>query len=327
MDRYTTSFFLLFLLLAALLPAGCSAAEKAAKDFPFAMNVDTPSEGLAKALSGVSLLSNGKPVLRYRFNDVVYKPYAEFLYTPAGVNILRDSPFDHKHHHSLMYAIKINGVNFWEEYNEPGLQKHEKFSRFDRDTCLKKEILAAGFTEQLTWHHPKANKLLAHESRSIAALKPTGLDASFVMWQTELRPPEGVDALTLTGAHYHGLGMRFLTSMDTDGEFRNSENKQGTVFRGTERLLKANWCAYTAKADGKVVTVAMFSHPRNPRHPTRWFIMNAPFAYLSATMTLHENPYTVKAGTPFVVRYGIAVWDGRPETEAIEALYQRWITW
>ena len=44
------------------------------------------------------------------------KPYADQLFSPAGVQVLRDSPLDHKHHHGLMYALAVDGVNFWEEF-------------------------------------------------------------------------------------------------------------------------------------------------------------------------------------------------------------------
>ena len=33
----------------------------------------------------------------------------------TGENLLRDAPHDHLHHHALMYGIRVNGVNFWEE--------------------------------------------------------------------------------------------------------------------------------------------------------------------------------------------------------------------
>ena len=38
------------------------------------------------------------------------------------------------------------------------------------------------------------------------------------------------------------------------------------------------------------MTVAMFDHPTNVRHPANWFTMTEPFAYLCATLGLqHET--------------------------------------
>ncbi len=97
----------------------------------------------------------------------------------------------------------------------------------------------------------------------------------------------------LSGSHYHGLGLRFVRSMDATGEFRNPDNDPGVIFRGEERLTRSRWCAYTAQADGKTVTAAMFDHPDNPRYPATWFTMAKPFAYMSATLRLHEEPLKV----------------------------------
>src|SRR5437899_1829831 len=51
----------------------------------------------------------GQPLLRYVFNPRQYKPYVAEFSAPGGRNVLRDAPFDHLHHHGLMYAIKVNG--------------------------------------------------------------------------------------------------------------------------------------------------------------------------------------------------------------------------
>ena len=96
----------------------------------------------------------------------------------------------------------------------------------------------------------------------------------------------------------------------TGGRFFNADDKPGEVVRGDERLTPVKWCAYTAKADGKPVTVAVFDHPKNPRYPAKMFTMTKPFAYLSATGNEWKEPITIKAGEPLNLRYGVAVWDG-----------------
>jgi hypothetical protein len=131
--------------------------------------------------------------------------------------------------------------------------------------------------------------------------------------------------VTLSGSHYFGLGLRFLKSMDTGGQFCNSEGKAGELVRGTERIVRADWCAYTAKANGKIVTVAMFGHPDNLRHPTHWFTMTQSFAYLSATLNLYREPLKVMSDKPLILRYGVAVWDNRVENEQIEKVYKWWV--
>ena len=55
----------------------------------------------------------GKSLLVYSFASNQFKPYVKELRTLRGANVLLDSPADHLHHHGLMYAIRINGTNFW----------------------------------------------------------------------------------------------------------------------------------------------------------------------------------------------------------------------
>ena len=80
-------------MLSAMLVLSCTVAQSAGP-----INI-TVGETVLEVQEG------GSPVLQYKYRDVPFKPYALSWYTPKGVNILRDAPEDHKHHHGLMYAI------------------------------------------------------------------------------------------------------------------------------------------------------------------------------------------------------------------------------
>ena len=279
--------------------------------------------------NSVSINTGSKLLLRYPFRNVPFKPYVQQLFSPAGVNILRDAPVDHLHHHALMYAIKVDGVNFWEETPTAGKQIHKSFTdvktdaKTDVENDKRFEMRNAGFTELIDWITSK-KELLLREHRTIDVCQGTDLGATLLTWQFKFELPEGTESATLTGSHYHGLGVRFIKSMDLTGTHLNADGKPGTVFRGDERLLRSKWCAYTANADGKPVTVAMFDHPQNPRHPATFFTMTKPFAYLSATLNLHKEPLKVVSDKPLVLRYALAVLDGKVENERIDELYQHW---
>jgi len=283
----------------------------------------TTEENIVSVYSGENLL------LRYRYGNVPFKPCVQQLSSPAGVNVLRDAPADHLHHHALMFAVKVDGVNFWEETQAAGRQAHKSFT--DTRTDVKTEVendkrfemRRASFTELIDWINP-SQELLLKEHRTIEVSQGTDLGATVLTWQSRFEVPAGKKSATLTGSHYHGLGMRFVKSMDTGGRFTNADGKPGTVFRGDERLVRSTWCAYTADANGKPVTVAMFDHPDNPRHPATWFTMTKSFAYLSATMNLHKEPLKVASDKPLVLRYAVALWDGQVETERINQLYKQW---
>jgi hypothetical protein len=271
-------------------------------------------------------------LLRYRYGDVPFKPYIQELLTPSGVNVLLDAPPDHLHHHALMFACAVNNVDFWGEavgpaegHFEPlpGKQQHLKLT--DVGVTKLKGRRLGYFGEPMLWVSPPHNEPLLVEHRYISAGRIDKYRVTFLTWQSLLSVPTDKECV-LSGSHYHGLGMRFIRSMDATGEFRNPDNDPGVIFRGEERLTRSRWCAYTAQADGKTVTVAMFDHPDNPRSPATWFTMAKPFAYMSATLRLHEKPLKMLPNKPLTLHYGVALWDGRPESSQIEEVYVQWLT-
>lgn len=287
--------------------------------------------------TAVTLHLGGRPVGRYRYAEVPFKPYLQELRTPSGINILRDAPFDHLHHHSLMFAVAVEGVNFWEE--KDGFGKQEHLAIRDVFAGHAGGLPCASFKEEVAWR--AGGKGLLHETRAVRVLADPAGKASVVSWTAEFRElnPDGrtagagQPAVTLGGERYYGLGMRFITSMDGTGQFFNADGANGVDGTNDKR---SRWCAYTAEADGKPVTVAMFDHPTNARHPANWFTMLEPFSYLCATLGLqHEKlalgraasqPADQQAGAgPFRLTYGVAVWDGKVQPDEIERVYALWL--
>jgi hypothetical protein len=273
----------------------------------------------------ITISAGSRLVLRYNYGNVPFKPYVQQLFSPAGINVLLDAPSDHLHHHALMFATGVNGINFWEERGQPGRQQHRSLEKIGSPGMKSKNSI--GFQEQLEWTNTANNQLMLKEQRKLGVplLKKTA--ATILVWQTRLELPEGVNSARLTGDHFYGLGMRFVRAMDGQGPFLNAEGLPGEIFRGEERLTNASWCAYSAEIEGKPVTAAMFGHPDNPRSPTTWFTMIKPFAFLAATMNLHRQPFELTSGNAMKLRYCVAVWDGRIAKEQIEELYRWWLNW
>jgi hypothetical protein len=299
-----------------------SAAAWTALALATAIADDAASLRVTRDDTTVTVVADGVPRMTYRFADVPFKPCVKTLCTPSGVNVLRDSPHDHIHHHALMYAIAVDGTSFWIEWpkDKPG-------SQIDRGirTASRTADGAATVTleETLDWVNFEKQPLMT-ERRTIRLDRAKDVKPTLLTWQTELKPAEGKPSVKLGGSHYYGLGMRFVESMDKGGRFFNAANAEGEVVRGSERLTPTKWIAYTAAVDGKPVTVAMFDHPTNPRHPARMFTMTAPFAYISATLNLWKEPLALEAGNPLSLRYGVAVWDGEATAEDVEEAYVRW---
>ena len=274
--------------------------------------------------STVSILDGDRPSFRYRYAGVPLKPYADQLFSPDGVQVLRDSPHDHKHHHGLMFALAVDGVNFWEEHvANKGKELHKGLS--DVKAAVHDGTSRAGFVQKLDWVGPDSDKPLLIERREINVLKAKDLGATLVEWRSVLSTPPGKESITLTGHHYYGLGMRFIASMDGGGRYFNADDNPGQAVPHDRLLTPAKWCAYTAKANGKPVTMALFDHTSNLRHPATMFTKTKTFAYLSATLNLSKKPLVVNAGRPLDLRYGVALWDGEADKATVERLYQRWL--
>ncbi len=285
----------------------------AAADDPAALQVTADP-------STVSIFAAQQPILHYQRSVNPNKVYLRELFTPSGANILRDSPFDHVHHHSLMYAIAADGIDFWSQHDTCGRQQPVRLGEVK--ITSGDGLSQAGFTQQIDWIAPDGDKKLA-ERRTIEVVQLGDVDVSLVTWRSHLQTPAGKQEVALSGSHYFGLGMRFVQSMDRVGRHFNAEGKDGPVVRGDEQVTPTKWSAYTAPLDGKPVTVAMFDHPNNAR-AAHFFTMLNPFSYVSATLNLWKEPMTLQSDTPLSLCYGVAVWDGEIEAAEIEKIYQRW---
>ena len=133
-------------------------------------------------------------------------------------------------------------------------------------------------------------------------------------------------SVKLSGSHYYGLGMRFAVSLNKGGRFFfSADKKEATIISGDQQVAPARWSAYTASAEGKPVTVALFESPANLRFPSPIFTMLTPFAYQSATLNLWKETLELKQGHPLNLCYGVALWDGERDPAAVEAMYQQWV--
>ncbi len=265
----------------------------------------------------VTVKQGDQLLLRYRYLGSSHKPYVKELTAPGLGNILRDAPADHLHHHGLMFAVRVNGVNFWEETPASGKEVHKKLRLAIPKNQEGRE--AAVVYEDLDWQD-KDGKSLLKEERAVTVFAERPGQPRLLTWQASFTPSGG--PVTLTGTAYNGLGMRFLQVMDAGGKFRNSHD--ATTVDATKGK-QASWCAYSAEPmAGKPVTIAMFDAPANPRHPSRWYTMTKPFAYLSATLGLDKEPYKLDQGQRLTLTYGVAIFPREADKEAIDAVYATW---
>lgn len=153
-----------------------------------------------------------------------FKPYLHPLRTPEGHTVSLAMPHDHPHHKGLMYALRMPGVNFWEERSTlpgeiVGRQVHEHFAD------LVESGEQVGFGEVLRWE-AETGEVLLRERREVAVRRSEDGKNYRWRWTAELEPLTDVrlmksqwsiPAATGNPINYHGLGIRLCREFGCSG--------------------------------------------------------------------------------------------------------------
>jgi hypothetical protein len=246
-------------------------------------------------------VAGGPVVALWRKTPNPNKPYIAQLFAPGEkpVPLLVDSPPDHFHHHGLMFALSVEDTDFWTEKGIPNAGREEVVETVATPA-------GDGFTQNLRWLATDNTPLLDESRRVRVRATGKGADAvHWLDWESVLTPAAGRDKARLSGAHYFGLGMRFLPAWANQGEFIGSDPATPPAVGG-EKVTPGDWCAVRCAIEGRPVTVLMLAHAANPR-PGEWFTMSTPFCYISATLNLKNEPFTLAKGQRWTLRYSLAV--------------------
>lgn len=274
-------------------------------------------------------LYRGQPLFVYAFAATQFKPYVRELYTLRGENVLRDAPADHLHHHGLMYAIRLNGVNFWEERDSPGIEK--PISMVSKKVGRGPDGLPEGsFTQVVHWlaftnrdvpDSAAAAFLIEHRTLTLAVEENVGEVA--LVWDATFEVGKLTPKLQLHGANYNGLGLRLPESFNKAAQFANSENLPYTG-NNTQNVIPAKWTTVSGRMDGRDIMLVLFGHSANAHGYGKFFTMTEPFAYLAATQGLDTEPLEYRAGDKFRLRYLLTVYSENKPREFIARRAQAW---
>jgi hypothetical protein len=269
------------------------------------------------------VLYEGQPLLRYVFNPRQYKPYVAEFSAPGGRNILRDAPSDHLHHHGLMYAIKVNGLNFWEEVSGNGVERVV-------ETSASVTGEAATLRQVIHWVAPQdafladttPAALLVEHRTLIMTVKATTRESA-LEWNAEFAVGKKTNEVTLTGATYHGLGMRYAQDLDALANHSYAGRKPDLT-NNRQEVSPATWASVSFAAPQHPSTIALVPHPANARGDGDFFSMTTPFAYLAATQGLDKEPLVYHSGDKFRLRYLVLLYPEVKSSEAVEARAAKW---
>ena len=272
--------------------------------------------GVEQTSSQIVVTIRGETAVIYQLAGG-WKPYLKEFRNARGINVIRDSPPDHRHHHGIMFALRIDGVNFWEEQEQSGRQQQRRLLPVMEGAVSG--VSYVSFGQELAWTRPGDPLPLLQETRRLAVCFSDELGATLTDWRSVLTVSQGRDEVVLSGPNYVGLGVRFAASMDRGGVFRNANGQSGA--RATDGV-EARWTAYSGSLGlGRLATVTVFGDAKTP---PRWFTLDEPFAYLAATLGLDRKPVRLVGNSRLELRYGLAVWNTNPEPTQIQALYDRW---
>lgn len=283
---------------------GCAATLMAAEDAPVAIQVG--SQVAANFYSG----------------EAYDKPFLYPIKTVSGKVLSRGWPLepregdskDHVWHRGFWYGHgSINGADFW---REQGRDKTARLINKGRPRVGKGSV-----TVDLSMTPPdgKAIGLMRQEFRFADKGSLRTIDAAIT-----IQADRGV-SLTFGDSDDGGFAFRLNESFreDRGARLRNSDGLTGTKEIWGKPAL---WVDYSATVEGGQAGVAMFDHPSNLRHPTRWhargYGLNAanPFALKSFTKDPNaDGGYTLPAGQTLTLRYRVIVYEGAPD---IAKLYQ-----
>jgi hypothetical protein len=264
------------LLVLAGLAAPCAALHAAATDVK-----------LTRAADRVRVEIGGKLFTEYVFKGAP-KPYLYPVLAADGTELMRHFPMkkdvdgevkDHPHHRSLWFTHgAVNGVDFWAESD---LKKQGQIVNESVEHSVKGGV--GEIKSRNKWVSPDGTVHLTDET--VVKVRGTG-DARFLDYEVTLKAPkdkpvvfgdtkEGSMAIRLplwmTPSHKQGKnvheGKGVIVNAEGIRETDSTKKKSDSTWG-----KKSTWVDYHAPKDGKVYGVAMFDHPKNPRHPTWWHV-------------------------------------------------------
>jgi hypothetical protein len=228
-----------------------------------------------------------------------------------------------------MYAVYVNGVNFWEERDAPGFEKHVELplhsARIDA-----KGMPVADFTELIHWVAP-TNKsapdslaaALLVERRTLILMIDEKNQEVALRWDSQFQVGPNADKLTITGPNYVGLGLRLPESFDHTAKFQNSADQPYTS-PDTHNVIAARWTSVSGVMNGREVMLVMFGRPENAPGDGFFYSMVDAFAYLTATQGVDKKPLEYSAGDKFSLSYLLTVYSENKSPEFIRLRSNLW---
>jgi hypothetical protein len=229
---------------------------------------------------------------------------------------------DHQHHRSFWFTHGgINGVDFWGNGEKNGTQKHMAFDK------IESAGNKGSFVARTIWVLADGTEVLADERViRIEALPDGGRQVDFAV---AMKPCAGDVTFndTKEGSFALRLGPTLSIKENKDAHIVTSEGAQDKKAWGT----RARWTTFHGPdPKGESVSVTVFDHPQNLRHPTWWhardyglFAAN-PFGIhdFEKSEDKTKGDHVVAMGQTFTQRYRVLVQKGEPDQARLAEVFQ-----
>jgi hypothetical protein len=238
------------------------------------------SVALKPSARGLRVEIDGRLFSEYRTTDA-QRPYMYPLTGPSGENLARPYPMepggaqDHPHHRSMWFTHGgVNGVDFWGDGKQNGTIKHTGFDR------IHAEGAEGSFIARSDWLMPGGKVVMTDERLIRIEARADGSTA--VDWTIKL--VAGAGDVTFSDTKEGSFALRLCPSLSIK-ENRNAHiTTSGGATDGAAWGTRAKWVTYHGPdPKGNAVSVTIFDHPLNLRHPTWW----------------HARDYGLFAANPF----------------------------
>ncbi|MCP4640323.1 MAG: hypothetical protein GY851_07825 [bacterium] len=283
------------------------------------------------AADALDVFIGGQHFTTYHYSNENKKPFLWPVLGEDGVPVTRSWPMgeaedktDHPHHKSLWSAYgDLNGVDCWGEGSKSGSQVSGKpeFGSGADSGWIKvsnswrslegKQVLAEA--REYTFHNSPAN------ARALdVKVTFTATDGDVLFKDTK---EGGIVAFRI----------RDQIRADRKGTITIATGAQGESKCWGK---PSPWCDYSGPLeDGKVRGIAVFDHPTNLRHPSRWHVRN--YGLLGANcfglsyFTKNEDKpqngdYTLKAGETLTFNYRVLIHSGDVNAADVAGQYAKY---
>lgn len=220
---------------------------------------------------------NGKVIVRsgdrifseYHYQQVP-RPFLYPLYGPGELPMTRNWPMkdtgdeekDHPHHKSFWFTHgDVNGVDFWADGKNKGTIQHAQF--------LKLSSGNEGVIQSSNRWIAPSGELVCTDQRTLR-FEANELNR-IIDYTITIYAPNG--PVTFGDTKEGSMGLRLAETMRLKGKVGQGHIVNSAGDRdGNTWGKRAAWCDYYGPVKDKIVGVAIFDHPDNPRHPTWWHV-------------------------------------------------------